>query len=548
MAPAWLKHDRQVLRFSAYFQEPVHESPKETFRVRQCVIFFYLEDGTMMVVEPKVENSGIPQGTFVKRHRIPKPAEMGGGYYQPKDLRLGQTLVIYSRAFRIVDCDDFTRDFYGVAVGGDVGQPEDVPLDSFRVEQIEASEDSSKLKASTSRDICEMKEYSELALGGSRRNVKLQQYLENDGKVLLFRCFWDDPTRYGTRMYYTLHYYLADDTVEMLENLPRNSGRDPYPVFWRRAPLRKNPHVSPAPGMLEPEPSHYKPEDFIVGETVQVYGREISLYDCDDFTREFYRRYTGMDQDKIKVEDAKPVQQQLTHPPHNGFGSEEDSMASCLHLTPRAPRRDITKLMGDQGKVLRFLAQMSNGKTEDSNRRFIVAIYLGDDSVGVWETKQRNSGHTEGKFASKSKKKNPATGTWFTPKDFQIGVAVEINCTPFLLLRGDDATLKYMEKNPRDFPAADVRKVCRKMNGMQNNLAMKGDLVTADEVKQIAQDSNVYLNQHELITIRRSCGVEQEEPEDPADAAEGPFDAKEAPSIISTQRLIEAINTMAASQ
>jgi hypothetical protein len=300
--------------------------------------------------------------------------------------------------------------------------------------------------------------------------------------------------------------------------------------------------------MLEPEPSHYKPEELIVGETVQVYGREIFLYDCDDFTREFYSRYTGMVQDKIKVEDAKPVQVQLTHPPHNGFGSEEDSIASCLHLTPRPPRRDITKLMGDQGKVLRFLAQMMNGKTEDSNRRFIVAIYLADDGVGVWETKQRNSGHAEGKFASKSKKKNPATGTWFAPKDFQIGIAVEINCTPFLLLRGDDATLKYMEKNPRDFPAADIRKVCRKMNGMQGNLSMKGDLVTADEVKQIAQETNVYLNQHELITIRRSCGVEQEEPEDPADAAEGPFDAKEAPSVISTQRLIEAINTMAASQ
>lgn len=548
IAPAWLKHDRQVLRFSAYFQEPVHESPKETFRVRQCVLFFYLEDGTMMVVEPKVENSGIPQGTFVKRHRIPRPAEMGGGYYQPKDLRLGQTLIIYSRAFRLVDCDDFTRDFYGVAVGGDVGQCEDVPLDSFRVEQIEAAEDSAKLKASSNRDICESKEYSELALGGSRRNVKLQQYLENDGKVLLFKCFWDDPTRYGSRMYYTLHYYLADDTVEMLENLPRNSGRDPYPVFWRRAPLRKNPFVAPAPGMLEPEPSHYKPEDFIVGETVQVYGREISLYDCDDFTREFFRRYTGIEQEKIKVEDAKPVQQQLTYPPHNGFGSEEDSMASCLHLTPRAPRRDITKLMGDQGKVLRFLAQMMNGKSEDSNRRFIVAIYLADDGVGVWETKQRNSGHAEGKFASKSKKRNPATGTWFTPKDFQIGITVEVNCTPFLLLRGDDATLKYMEKNPRDFPAADMRKIARKMAGVQGPLSMKGDLVAADEVKLIAQDCNVYLNQHEMITIRRSCGVEQQEPEDPADAAEGAFDAKEAPSVVSTQRLIEAIDAMSGSQ
>merc|ERR1719265_921882 len=227
----------------------------------------------MMVVEPKVVNSGIPQGTFVKRHRIPKPKELGGGFYTPKDLRLGATIVLYSRAFRVVDCDDFTRDFYRSAVGGDVGQPEDMPLDSFRVEAIEADNAQDK---PLNRDIKESKEYSELALGGSRRNVKLQQYLENDGKVLLFKCYWDDPTRYGSRMYYTLHYYLSDDTVEMLENLPRNSGRDPYPVFWRRAQLRRNPHVSPAPGMLEPEAQHYKPEDFLVGETVHVYGREIS--------------------------------------------------------------------------------------------------------------------------------------------------------------------------------------------------------------------------------------------------------------------------------
>merc|ERR1719473_185284 len=89
IAPAWLKHDRQVLRFFAYFQEGVHENPNEHFRVRHCIIFFYLEDGTMQVSEPKVENSGIPQGVFVKRHRIPKPAELGSGYYQPKDLRLG---------------------------------------------------------------------------------------------------------------------------------------------------------------------------------------------------------------------------------------------------------------------------------------------------------------------------------------------------------------------------------------------------------------------------------------------------------------------------
>ena len=29
----------------------------------------------LQISEPKVENSGIPQGVFIKRHRIPKPDE-----------------------------------------------------------------------------------------------------------------------------------------------------------------------------------------------------------------------------------------------------------------------------------------------------------------------------------------------------------------------------------------------------------------------------------------------------------------------------------------
>ena len=58
--PPWLKYDRQVLRFSAYFQESVVEDPSENYRVRKCLIYFYLSDGTIFVTEPKVENCGIP--------------------------------------------------------------------------------------------------------------------------------------------------------------------------------------------------------------------------------------------------------------------------------------------------------------------------------------------------------------------------------------------------------------------------------------------------------------------------------------------------------
>jgi hypothetical protein len=451
IAPAWLKHDRQVLRFSGYFQEPVYEDPKENYRVRSISVYFYLEDGTMMIDEPKIENAGIPQGCFVKRHRIPKA---GGQYYTYQDLKCGVTISVYSRAFRLTGCDDFTRYFYAHALGVDVGQEEEQPEDAFVVDQqnaLSARSPQISPMSPSGREIAEGKMYTELANGGARKNAKLQQYLENDRKVLSFKGYWDDTTRYGCRNYYTIHYYLADDTVEALENLARNSGRDPYPVFWRRAPLRKNPHMSPAPGMQEPEPIPYKPEDFIVGQTISMYNREIVLFDCDDFTRDFYRQYTGEEQGKIHIQNPPPKHVQLVYPPHTGFGTEEDSLASCKHLTPRPPRRDVNKLMNESHKILRFLARTVNDKPEDEDRRFVIGFYIADSTIGVWEVKQRNSGHAEGQFAQKSRKRNPATGEWFAPADFAIGNILEVNSTPFELLSADERTVKYMEDNVQEF-------------------------------------------------------------------------------------------------
>ena len=63
----------QVLRFYAYFQEAVHEQRQEQYRIRKCTILYYLEDDTVQVNEPRVENAGIPQG---QRHvRLVQPAD-----------------------------------------------------------------------------------------------------------------------------------------------------------------------------------------------------------------------------------------------------------------------------------------------------------------------------------------------------------------------------------------------------------------------------------------------------------------------------------------
>ena len=70
--PAFVALDRMVLRFFAYFKEAVHESRMENYRVRKVTVLYYLEDNTIQVNEPKEENSGIPQGCYIKRHHIPK--------------------------------------------------------------------------------------------------------------------------------------------------------------------------------------------------------------------------------------------------------------------------------------------------------------------------------------------------------------------------------------------------------------------------------------------------------------------------------------------
>ena len=44
----------------------------------------------------------------------------------------------------------------------------------------------------------------------------LKQFLDHDRHVLRFYCYWDDRDEmFGDVHYMILHYYLADDTIEV---------------------------------------------------------------------------------------------------------------------------------------------------------------------------------------------------------------------------------------------------------------------------------------------------------------------------------------------
>ena len=60
--PRHKEFNKRVLQFKLYFKETVFESQLEHYRVRYVDLYYYLEDDTIMLIEPVVENSGIPQG------------------------------------------------------------------------------------------------------------------------------------------------------------------------------------------------------------------------------------------------------------------------------------------------------------------------------------------------------------------------------------------------------------------------------------------------------------------------------------------------------
>lgn len=128
--PTYVKLDKVVLQFSGFFKESVVESNLENYRIRKVIIYYYLEDSTIMITEPKEMNSGVPQGVFLKRQACMKSGT--SDIIVPADFFIGETVEIYGRQFKITDADTYTRDFFKSAMKQELPEAQSVSEDNFR--------------------------------------------------------------------------------------------------------------------------------------------------------------------------------------------------------------------------------------------------------------------------------------------------------------------------------------------------------------------------------------------------------------------------------
>lgn len=256
--PHFVLYDKICLTFRAFFKQPVFESPLEHYRVRKVNILYFLEDDTITVIEPEVENSGIKHGRLVRRDRIPKTAR--GDFWHWKDFNIGINVTMYGVVYRITDCDIFTKE-YLQSQGIELNDPDEMPPDPYILNrQLKLKSHSHKTKLT---------------------DDKLRRYLEYDGKILRFFAVWDDrDSEYGQLRQYIIYYYLADDTVEVQEVYKENDGRDPVPVLLRKMKLPREWKDLPVdfPSVTttvadEEATAYYTSKDFLVGETIFILGR-----------------------------------------------------------------------------------------------------------------------------------------------------------------------------------------------------------------------------------------------------------------------------------
>ena len=448
--PQWLKYDGKVLRFYGYFNEHVTESAYENYRIRPCDLLYYLDDDTFHVIERKTENSQMPQGELIKKHPTINQKSQNGAFLTWKDIKVGSDIFIYGKKFRVCSCDEFTKSFFkhnAIELGEEEKIPEIDHSDKFK------NVDFDKIK----KTIAEMKEYTEVGLNGGHPNKGLKQFIDNDRKVLSFDITWYDDLYDKEEKHYKMNYYLADGQVEVCEIKVNNSGKDPFPRLLRKSKLPKKPLMTYCPGLDVPEEEYYLPKDFLPGNFVMIYNRKCKIVGCDEFTKQWYKDNFNVDMSTIKVKRTTPLNTIHPVPPHNGFGSEEDSLLNVKYLNPHGKVHEhFTEKFKRDKHILRFNAKLISPVPCDDERTFIISFYLRDNDIMVFETAARNSGRINCKFIEKKRFKNPYTNKYYEEKDMISGNLLYINKYTFKLLDCDEYTKKYMKENPEVFKHSDI--------------------------------------------------------------------------------------------
>ncbi|RNF05627.1 protein associated with the ribbon compartment of flagellar microtubule [Trypanosoma conorhini] len=457
-----------VVRFLAYFLEAIPESPTETTLVRKVCIRYYTQDNSLSVIEAKQDNSGIVQSRILSRRQVPKRMDDVNEIILLDDFHIGDSIEIFKRKYYLLDMDERSRLYYKKIRGEEV--PEALPwpneLDKFGT-TMAAQHSKTTHRMATSEDMDRKRAIEQQLTGIYTKHatediLAAQKFLKhNINEHLTFLALWDDRENLkGDLRFCAIRIYLENDTIEIVEIRPENSGRVGGAILLgrQRVPrpgvdLQKTRFQEHTFGVIMKR-DFLVAEDMQIGEAYIIHGKPYYIYDADSFTRDYMQTKLGIklapkaDIDAfVKVDAKDPVK--FYPPPPNGFGSEREKRANWLTLAAKPQKPDFAKLEKEEGRVMRFLAELANPLVRgDEKRQFVISFHRAKDEVEIFEKPERNSGFIAGRFLCRGvyeKRLPDGSSVPYTPEDFEVGKEIVILERPFKLIAMDNETKRILE-------------------------------------------------------------------------------------------------------
>lgn len=307
----FLKYDGQVLRFQCLELPPkvanalgVASSPSNTmsstnlrpqtydrssYKMRGDEklfgLLFYLCDSSMEV--RGIKGSDSSARCVVKRGKVPKNwREVQTGhspiYYEPLDLLCGNIIDIYGKVMLISNCNAYTRTIYS-DLDIDLSPIELVRAVEHKVDHPVPVQGDGFLNIGSNADTLATC-YGSQKIG--KDNSKLQR---NQNRTL--RCKLKALTQSATRIF-MLTYYLEDDTLQIYEEVVRNSGHNGGNFLKRGKYQNHLPDVSYTGahkhdiGIRE-----FNSNDIYLGNIISVNGMEMQITEIDNLSLRFCESY-----------------------------------------------------------------------------------------------------------------------------------------------------------------------------------------------------------------------------------------------------------------
>eukprot|EP00602_Paraphysomonas_sp_CaronLab_P009435 CAMPEP_0185029576 /NCGR_PEP_ID=MMETSP1103-20130426/15967_1 /TAXON_ID=36769 /ORGANISM="Paraphysomonas bandaiensis, Strain Caron Lab Isolate" /LENGTH=814 /DNA_ID=CAMNT_0027564377 /DNA_START=27 /DNA_END=2471 /DNA_ORIENTATION=- len=299
----------------------------------------------------------------------------------------------------------------------------------------------------------------------THQKARVPKFVETEKQVLRFYChfFEKDVPELGQRRqkvassstprFFTLRIYVEDNTFEISEERCQNSGIQGG-AFYRRGPLKKG-------------SQSFEPSDFSVGSSFSALGQEFFITDCDEFTREYYRRHLGIVQAAAEPR-PEPVDVSANAPrsdvPRPATGKANTSRSAEYAAKKELQDKTMRFLRGDT-RVLRFkcieltsgrsqgtISGLSSGVTE-----YCLLFYLAD-SCGELRMARTSRISSDDPSVILKKCRIPKNwrdrssghardGDYYGPEDLLCGSTIDCFGRKILLTGCDEATRKFYAEN-----------------------------------------------------------------------------------------------------